>query len=323
MLVQDQIKALVASNADSDGYVSLPLLEEKMKESGFDMEGTGYTYDMLLAMLEDLDAFEIDKEQSPVGVRCKGFEPVATSPAVSAPPVASVAPVKQTSFSADEDAVLNRRIVSAIKKLLKFNPSSDGTVLLTNLGAELRFQDIRLPNGEKLTSYLRRYPTLFEIDSETRFVRVLASSASAPATAVAPPAPLSPSPAPSPAAEKPKALSLYNLFDFCFFPDYRMALTSLSKMAVPDGWFVLDEPGHPDPCHLLGLKLQSDFAFAVKDQLEGVGARISISLDKASFKTCFHTDKNELVSMHFILNRNRPGKMWQTWLFDHFSVEEA
>ena len=305
--VVDKIKALVSANADTDGYVSLPLLEEKMKESGFDMEGTGYSYDDLLPMLEDLDAFELDTEETPARIRCKYFQSEESTSSGSLPESASEVVMDETT--------LNRKIAGTIRKLLRFNPSPDGFIMLTTLGTDLREQELRLPEGEKLSGYLRRYPNLFEIDQETKFVRVVGSSP-------APSRPTIPAPVASPVPEKTVTPSLYNLFDFCHFADFTAACDSLVKLAVPDGWFIMDDPGDKDPYFLVGLKLRMDFALLVKDQLKGVDGGFRIGLDKASFKTGFHTSEGTPIYACLAFNRSRGGKTWQSWAFDHFAVEE-
>lgn len=326
VLVEDQIKSLIASNCDSDGYIPLPLLEEKMRESDFDVEGSGYTYETLLDMLEAFVGFEIDEEQEPIRVRIAGFKPVppvvaapAPAPAPTPAPASPSSPAQPQSQPSFEEMSVNRKIGGIIRKLIRLNPTQDNWLLLTDLGQEMRDQNIKTPDGERLSAFLRRFPSLYEIDSETRFVRSIGI--------VPPVSSVSAAPAPAPQTVEPSKykypVSLYNLFDFCCFPDYSAALAALSKLAVQDGWFILDEPGNLDSCHLLGLKLQLDFALAVRDQQEDKENRICVSLDKASFRTGFHTEANAAIVANFVLNRNRPSKYWQTWMFDRFSVEDA
>lgn len=305
--VVDKIMALVSANADSDGFVSLPLLEEKMKESGFDMESTGYSYDDLLPMLEDLDAFEIDTEETPSRIRCKDFQSAETTSSEPLPESASEAVL--------DEATLNRKIAGTIRKLLKYNPSPDGLLMLTTLGTDLRDQGIKLPEGERLSAYLRRYSSLFEIDSETKYVRIVGSLP-------APSRPTIPAPAAAPVMEKTVTPSLYNLFDFCHFADFAAACDSLVKLAVPDGWFILDDPGDKDPYFLVGIKLRMDFALSVKAKLNGVDDGFRIGLDKASFKTGFHTSEGTPIYACLAFNRSRGGKTWQSWAFDHFAIGE-
>ena len=318
--VVDKIKALISANADSDGYVSLPLLEEKMKESGFDIESTGYSYDVLVSLLEDLDDFEIDAEQTPVRVRCQDFKPVESSPVIS---TSEDTPLKQSLVpTGEEDTTINRKITATIRKLLKYNPSPEGYLMLTTLGAELRSKEIRIPNGEKLSVYLRKYPKLFEMDLGKTFVRIAPSSPSS-TPALAPSPSIVSSPVSASVPEKQTILSLYNIFDFCFFPDYSAALVSLAELAVPDGWFVMEDPDVKYPYQLVSLKLQLDFALLVKEQMNGADERFRIGLDKASFRTGFHTSEGAPIYACLTFNRTRGEKNWQSWAFDHFSVGEA
>ena len=111
--------------------------------------------------------------------------------------------------------------------------------------------------------------------------------------------------------------------DFAIFPNYNEMKRQLAGMARPDGWFVLPDENEKDPYMLVDMKLRSNFAMAVHKQLQGEDAGFLIRLDSASFDTGFVTPEGAVIRAEFKLNQHRDSTVWQTWVFNGFSVVEA
>lgn len=309
------------------------LLEEQVNLKGYE--------EHISELFEEMEEFfEYIADENGDKVKCLKAKKEVT---ITEKPVEDAKPVEQSTEAekpapvVDEKAVkaINAKLVNALRILERECADTKGFISMTNLGQKRAEMGIELPAKEKLSAYLMKFPQLFEVngtgaDTMVRLaVRGIPGSqanskapAAKPAVAVnAKVAPVAATPkpaAPAPAAKR--FVSFYQLFDFAHFPNYAEIKAQLADMAKVDGWFVLTDENEKDPYFLVDMKLRSNFAMAVRKQLQGEDAGIRIALDSASFDTGFVTPEGAAIRAEFKLNQYREASSWQTWVFNEFTV---
>lgn len=124
--------------------------------------------------------------------------------------------------------------------------------------------------------------------------------------------PLPPSPPPPSAG---KALSRYMLTHFACFPDGLQKLSEeIAACAVPDDWFVIDDPADR-PMRLIDFKLQLAFAMAVRLMKMEQPSALTLGIDWAKFDTGFLTGDGRHVVARFELNQEKSDKRLQNYVY--------
>lgn len=303
--VSNKVLEIIKPALDADVSISLEQAVKLLEEADYDLQETGFeSFNDIFDQLED--DFELNEGENGIMVKCLNVnipkEPIKPKPT-------------NTQLAIGEDvSTLNRKISGVIRKLIKDFPEMDGSISLPKVGVELSNQKLKLPDGEKLSSYLRRFPSLFEVTTNgvETFVKNMGERQSAP----------SPTNTPSPSARK-GFISMFNLFDFAYFQDYNSVKKELSNIASQDGWFILPNPMEKDPYLLLDYKFRNNFAILVNRELQEHCNGIIMHPDKVVINTGFSTDDGKCIKAHFLFNQQRDANRWQNWVFDHFSIEES
>lgn len=304
-MTSNNVLEIIRPALDADASILLEQAVKLLEEADYDLKETGFeSFNDIFEQLED--DFELNESENGITVKCLNVN-IAKEP------------VKQKntnvqSVIGEEGVTLNRKIGGVIRKLIKDFPELDGNISLPKLGVELSNQKLKLPDGEKLSSYLRRFPSLFEVTTNgvETFVknvgeRPSTSSATSTVTSVA----------------HKGFVSIYNIFDFAYFQDYNGVKKELSKLASQDGWFVLPDPMEKDPYLLLDYKFRNNFAILINNELQEHGNDIVMHPDNVEINTGFSTDEGKSIKAHFLFNQQRDANRWQNWVFDHFSIEES
>ncbi len=306
--IKEKVISILLASFDKNKAISAEKAEALLNSANFDWK-TESELDDLALFMEDLGDFIIEKNEN-------GTEFIYTKEL----------PIDKPQSELDLPT-LNRRITGVIKKILTDNPNIEGFVQISTLGNELARQEIKLPNGDKLKSFLQKQANLFELDNSEGgggMVRIFKKEAKANNIANKITANNSDnSTKPGGTQSGKRFVSLYNLFDFAAFPNYDEIKKQLAEMAEPNGWFVLEAPGEPDPYTLLHLQLRINFAMAVKQEIENHAGTISIQPDRAIFDTGFKTAEGKTILAILCLNQQRDANNWQTWKFDKFQVKDS
>ena len=276
-----------------------------LEEADFDLQETGFeSFNDIFEQLED--DFELNEIENGIMVKCLNVN-IPKEP--TKPKTTNV-----QSATGEEVSTLNRKISGVIRKLIKDFPEFDGNISLPKLGIELSNQKLKLPDGEKLSSYLRRFPSLFEVTTNgvETFVKNTGEHPSTPsATSI------------TQSVARKGFVSKYNIFDFAYFQDYKSVKKELSNIASQDGWFILPNPMEKDPYLLLDYKFRNNFAILVNRELQEHSNGIIMHPDKVEINTGFSTDEGKSIKAHFLFNQQRDANRWQNWVFDYFSIEES
>lgn len=302
--VSNKVLEIIKPALDADASISLEQAVKLLEEADFDLQETGFeSFNDIFEQLED--DFELNEIEEGIIVKCLNVN-------ILKEPTKSKTTNVQSAIGEDVSA-LNRKISGVIRKLIKDSPELDGNISLPKLGIELSNQKLKLPDGEKLSSYLRRFPSLFEVTTNgvETFVKNMGERQSAPSTNTT-----------SPTARK-GFVSMFNLFDFAYFQDYNSVKKELSNIASQDGWFILPNPMEKDPYLLLDYKFRNNFAILVNKELQEHCNGIIMHPDKVVINTGFSTDDGKHIKAHFLFNQQRDANRWQNWVFDHFSIEES
>lgn len=289
-MIAEKITEIIKSALDSNASVSLKKVEKLLEEANFDLQeyGVSQVRELLGQFEED---FELIENEGDVTVKCLKYKDSNKTQPI-------------------DEASLNRKIGGVIRKLMKETQGCERGVSLPLLGIELSAQQLKLPNGEKLSAYLRRFPALFYVwtDGVETYARNNQDNTPQPPTNNVP------------AAHK-GFVSIYNISDFAFFQDYKSMEKELAELASQDGWFILPNEQEKDRYLLLDYKIRSNFALLVNKQMTEGGNDIMMQPDKVKMRTGFTTPEGKVILAHFILNQQRDSVRWQNWVFDHFSIE--
>lgn len=304
-MTSNNVLEIIRPALDADASILLEQAVKLLEEADYDLLDTGFeSFNDIFEQLED--DFELNESENGIMVKCLNVD-IPKEPAK--PQIKNVKP------KADEDvSMLNKKICGAIKKLAKDFPELGGNISLPKLGVELSNQKLKLPSGEKLGSYLRRFPSLFEVTvngAETFVKNTGECPLSIPTTSV------------TQSAACNGFVSMFNIFDFAYFQDYNSVKKELSKLASQDGWFILPDPMEEDPYLLLDYKFRNNFAILINKELTEHGNDIIMRPDKVAMNTGFYTDDGKTIKAHFLFNQQRNANRWQNWVFDHFSIEES
>ena len=309
MEIGKDITQILLPGLDEENCISVDDAKQLLEQADFNLEAIGVTEnegESLADMLAEMDSFfEILHNEDQDIIKCKAApqQQEAEKPA---------APQPQGEQSPEEIATLYRRICGITKLLLRKNDYPNGWVPLTDLGQEMKAQGHVLPAGEKISSFLRKQPELFELmnDEINSYVRPIKDGKLV-ASAIAP----------APAA-KSRTISLYDIFDFAYFSKYSETKQKLAELAVEDDWFVISDDAINDRYALLDYKLRTRYAMLVKAQLQGEGEGIQVALNEASFDTGFVTAEGHPIMAMFSINVQRGNGRWQTYEFKEFRVAE-
>ncbi len=307
MEIGEKIAQILQKGLDNENCISVDDAMQLLNQAEYDLEGIGVTGnegETLQDILGDLNEyFEILDKEDNVFIKCK------TSPSPS-----ELLPQsdQQPQFNAGETTTLYRRISDVIKSLLRKNSYPDRCVPLSDVGQELRNLGHTLPEGEKISSFLRKEPSQFEIiNNETdSYVRLVNGAIKK--------QPAAPAVVPASGKVQNHMISMYNIFDFAYFADYNDAKGNLAQLATQDDWFIIPDEAIKDKYALLDYKLRTRFAMLVRAQLQGESDGIKVGLDEASFDTGFVSLAGQPIIAYFILNLQRNNARWQTYEFKEF-----
>ena len=305
-MISDKIIEIIKPAISPDGTILLETMERLLEESDYNiLKETGIN--TIKEVVEQLEEdFELLEKDNDLIVKCINYNPIKEKEE-------NIINTTPSSEESADTTRLNAKIGDVIRELLK-DSNSDGYVLLPKLGIELNNKKIKLPGSAKLGAYLRKYPNLFEVinTGTDAAVRNVADNKESFKT---------------PTNSKPMTsihngfVSMYNIFDFAYFQDYKSFKAELSKIAVQESWFVLPNPLEKDPYLIIDYKIRSNFALIVNKQLQEGGDWFVMQPDKAKFYTGFTSVDGDKIMANFKFNQQRDATRWQNWIFDHISLE--
>lgn len=303
--MSNKVLEIIKPALNADASISLEQAVKLLENADFDLQETGFdSFNDIFEQLED--DFELNEIEEGIMVKCLN---------INNPKEHTKPKTTSTQSAIGEDvSALNRKICGMIRKLIKDSPELDGNISLPKLGIELSNQNLKLPDGEKLGAYLRRFPSLFEVSTNgvETFVKNMGERPSPPSAASI-----------VQSAARKGFVSKFNIFDFAYFQDYKSVKKELAKLASQDGWFILPDPMEKDPYILLDYKFRNNFAILINKELQEYGDGIVMHPDKVEIYTGFSTDEGKSIKAHFLFNQQRDANRWQNWVFDRFSIEES
>ena len=318
----EKITDIIKPYLNVDKALELDKVQSLLEGANFNLEEVGY--DNFKDLLEDLDEyFDISESENATIVICKKDNFISSEKTITPQRETSALKQKATAlysqtnqiptieFDSQQTKSTNDKLVKILHELTKTSSDVEGRVTLTAFGQKKAAEKIELPIDEKFGAYLKRFPELFEltnngIESCVRLVQKNKTNIS----------PVQPK-------ITERFVSLYNLLDFAYFPDYSKAKVDLASIAQPNGWFIIPDSNERDPYILVDYKLREKFALIIHEYLQGQTANIYLYPDHAWFDTGFITPEGQHIIANFILNQCRKvneNSGWQTWLFNGYSI---
>ena len=326
----------------NSGYTSLADLIE-------DLEDLSLEDDVIVFIDEVSDTLpNVVPEKIAIETELPAEEIAVSNPAVTEETVPEIMTPVAEEIIPDESILrpINVRICTFI---YEGSTSVDSkTIHLSKVGDFLRQNEIVLPEGAKLKKFLGWSPKLYTLDEYyvtlTKIGCYLANSAlkrkaeveasvSKPAepkeSKESPSEPVAKEPAKKAelkeevAPAQPEQMSVYRMNSFFVIPSMKDFCEELEKLAEPDGWFIVREPAEKDPYRLMRMKLQLDFAIAMKKLVENDGVETPDSdfktwMLRATYRTGFHTADGKPIFMEMDYNPERGATGMAHYRFKRF-----
>ena len=318
----EKITDIIKPYLNVDKALELDKVQSLLEGANFNLEEVGY--DNVKDLLEDLDEyFDLSESENATIVICKKVNIISSEKTITPQRETSTLEQKATAlysqtsqiptieFDPQQTKSTNDKLVKILRELTKTSSDVEGRVTLTAFGQKKAAEKIELPIDEKFGVYLKRFPELFELTNNG--IESCVRLAQKNKTNISPVQP----------KITERFVSLYNLLDFAYFPDYSKAKVDLASIAQPNGWFIIPDSNERDPNILVDYKLREKFALIIYEYLQGQTANIYLYPDHAWFDTGFITPEGQHIIANFTLNQCRKvneNSGWQTWLFNGYSI---
>lgn len=316
-MIQDDILNIIKPHLSGDNSISMELIERIFADrDDFDMEQYGVN-----SMCEFFQAmggiFSVSEDEQTLSVKMIEEENVKTNESINESSIGNAEENKPDVVEIDPNHPIFEQITGILKRL----GGETDYIAETHLGQEMSKNNIKKPNGWKLGAMLKANPQKFErVDSGNAnwVVKLVKQDRTKSSNKRNSEFEINKK---TDSESGLRGVSKYSLKGFCQFPNWKETLKRISEIAVQDGWIVLDDPYEVDPYRLIGNRLHTDFALAIKDDIDGKESDLKIWPTRAKFKTSFRTSKGESVYLTMLFNHNRDANSTCPWILESLVCE--